>query len=166
MRALWSEANQLDSLHSLQHCSLRLRGITHADRHHLPIIRVAHSFSTLVIHCSLCSDRITHTQTIVICPSLALLAHSGISAHTLLTLLTQNHRRRQASSAHRSGCCSFRALRRHCSLRSYRISAHGLALFALQEHHLVRHQGTTWWHGSIDLPRPSPKYQPNQTTNS
>ena len=90
-------------------CSLRSRGITHADRRHLPIICVAHSFSTLGIHCSLCSARITHADrlhlpiTHVAC---------SFSRHTLLR---QNHTRRQAWSAHHS-CCSLIQRSRHTLL--------------------------------------------------
>ena len=88
-----------------------------------------------------------HTQTCVICPSLALLAHSVLSAYTAHFAHTETQ------TVDRS----FSTLRRHCSLCSRRIGAHGIALFALQECHLVGDQGAFLWHVSHDLPRASTK---------
>ena len=111
--------HQLGSLRSQMNSSLRsrisltqccLRRTTHADRHHLPIARVAHSFCAFGRHCfcrithadrrhlpitrvarsfsafrrshSFHSHRITCTQKGIICPSLALLTHSALLGDT------------------------------------------------------------------------------------
>ena len=95
-----------------RHCLLHSCRLTHTDSHQLPIIYIAHSFSNCGRHYSLCSRIITHTDschlpiihsactisdrgrhcslrsnrsthTVIIRPSLVMLAHLALAADKL-----------------------------------------------------------------------------------
>merc|ERR1739844_553542 len=67
----------------------------HTERRHLPIARVARSFSAFRRPNLFRSNRITCTQKGVICPSLALLAHSALSGDPTYFARTESHAHRK-----------------------------------------------------------------------
>ena len=116
---------------------------THTERRHLPIARLlAHSALLRDTSHFACAE--SHMQTGVICPSLALLAHSALSADPLRAPPGG-----MVAMAYPDHPLKFQP--------NWPTDSWDIALFSLQECHLVGDWGATWWQCSHDPPWPSTK---------
>ena len=143
---------------------------THADRRHLPVARVARSFSNLTRPPSFQSHRITHTQTdrrhLPIARSFSTFGRPHL-CHTNRIRCTQNgviylSLALLAHSVHLPDTAYFGCAEPH---KETGVICPSLALLAHSALLADPAQGATRWHGSHYLPDHPPKYQPNQPVN-